>query len=320
MPQPRLLDQVRMVCARRGLSPNTASAYVHWIRRFILFHDKRHPRHLGRQDIVSFLDELTRGGLAAQTRNQALSGLQFLYRHVLDGASEWVDDIARARGPKSLPVVLSRAEVRAVLGHLSGVRHLQASLLYGSGLRLMECSTLRVKDLDPSHGQVWIRSGKGNKDRTTVFPAGLMQPLQDHLAAVRRQHQADLKRGLGSVELPAGARLKSPETQRQWAWQWVFPATRFYRDATTRQRRRHHLHPSGLQRHFKRAVLQAGIHKRASCHSLRHSFATHLVEDGCDVRTLQKLLGHADLSTTMVYLHVAQNGPAGVTSPLDRLG
>ena len=258
------------------------------------------------------------GKVSASTQNQALSALLFLYRDVMGEELSWLDDVVRARRPARLPVVLTRAEVAAVLGRLGGVSWLMASLLYGAGLRLLECARLRVKDIDLDRREIVVRDGKGGKDRVTLLPASLQDSLVSHLERVCNQHQSDLAQGMGSVELPTAIERKYPRAPWEWGWQWVFPATRLYRDLATGRRRRHHLHETVLQRALKDAVRAAGLAKPASCHTLRHSFATHLLEDGYDIRTIQEILGHRDVSTTMIYTHVLNRGGRGVRSPLDR--
>ena len=318
--RPRLLDRVREALRARHYSRKTEKAYVAWIRRFILFHGKRHPRDMGAADVTRYLSSLaTAGRVAASTQNQALSALLFLYREVLHVEMPWLDDIVRARRPVRLPEVLTRDEVRAIIRQLHGNPRLMAILLYGSGLRLLECARLRVKDLDLARHQITVRGGKGDKDRVTTLPLIVETELIRHLAAVKRQHDADLHRGAGWVELPWALARKYPNAGREWPWQWVFPASRSYVDHATGQRRRHHLHESVLQRAVKEAARFAGISKRATCHTLRHSFATHLLEDDRDIRTVQELLGHRDVATTMVYTHVLSRGPAGVRSPADRM-
>jgi len=318
--KPRLLDRVREAIRTRHYSRRTEKAYVHWIRRFIFFHDKRHPAEMGAAEISAFLSSLAvRDKVAASTQNQALSALLFLYRDVLGVDLPWLDDVVRAKRPQYLPVVLTRAETRAVLQQLTGVPRIMALLLYGAGLRLLECCRLRVKDVDFATNQIVIRDGKGRKDRVTMLPAAVKAMLMTHLDHVRGQHHADLRCGAGWVELPGALLRKYPNAGREWAWQWVFPATRFYVDRLTGQRRRHHLHESVLQRAVKDAVRAAGIPKPATCHTFRHSFATHLLEESHDIRTVQELLGHRDVSTTMIYTHVLNRGPAGVRSPADRM-
>jgi integron integrase len=319
-PKPRLLDQVRLAIRARHYSRRTEKAYVHWIKRYIFFHGKRHPAELGAPEVTAFLTSLAvHDKVAASTQNQALSALLFLYREVLRVELPWLDDVVRAKRPQHLPVVLTRDEVRAVLQRLDGVPRLMALLLYGAGLRLLECCRLRVKDVDFATNQIVIRNGKGGKDRVTMLPAAVKAALIAHLDRARAQHQADLRHGAGWVELPNALTRKYPNAGRDWGWQWVFPATRIYVDRLTAQRRRHHLHESVLQRAVKDAVRGAGIAKPATCHTFRHSFATHLLEESHDIRTVQELLGHSDVSTTMIYTHVLNRGPAGVRSPADRM-
>ena len=319
-PKPRLLDRVRQAIGAHHYSRRTEKAYVHWIKRYIFFHGKRHPAELGAAEVTAFLTSLAVDSkVAASTQNQALSALLFLYREVLGVELPWLDDVVRAKRPLHLPVVLTRDEIRAVLQRLDGVPRLMAVLLYGAGLRLLECCRLRVKDVDFASNQITVRDGKGHKDRATVLPAAVKAELAAHLERVREQHQADLRHGAGWVELPGALVRKYPHAGREWGWQWVFPATRFYVDRATGQRRRHHLHESVLQRAVKDAVRGAGIAKPATCHTFRHSFATHLLEESHDIRTVQELLGHQDVSTTMIYTHVLNRGPAGVRSPADRM-
>ncbi len=317
--QPRLLDRVREAIRMRHYSPRTGDAYVAWIRRFILFHGKRHPRDLGGGEVTVFLSSLAERGVSASTQNQALSAILFLYEVVLGDRLPWMTEIVRARQPARLPVVLSRTEVAAVLSRLRGPVWLMASLLYGSGLRLLECAELRVKDVHFERGELTIRDPKGGRDRVTMLPAGLDGPLRVHLDGMKAQHDADLRAGRGAVALPGALRRKYPNAATEWAWQWVFPATRWYVDSATGERRRHHLHESVLQRAVKAAVRAAGIAQPATCHSFRHSFATHLLEAGYDIRTIQELLGHRDVATTMIYTHVLNRGGRGVRSPLDGL-
>jgi len=293
---------------------------VHWIKRYIFFHGKRHPMEMGAAEVAQFLTSLAvEDKVAASTQNQALSALLFLYREVLGVELPWLDDVVRAKRPQYLPVVLTRAEVRAVLGRLDGVPRLMAILLYGAGLRLLECCRLRVKDVDFAANQLVVRDGKGQKDRVTMLPAAVKAALAAHIERVRQQHQADLRQGAGWVELPGALARKYQNAGREWGWQWFFPATRIYVDRVSGQRRRHHLHESVLQRAVKDAVRAAGITKQATCHTFRHSFATHLLEESHDIRTVQELLGHRDVSTTMIYTHVLNRGPAGVRSPADRM-
>ena len=319
-PPPRLLDRVRAALRTRHCSPRTEKAYVGWIRRYILFHGKRHPADMGAAEITRFLSALAvQRNVAASTQNQALSALLFLYREVLEQELPWLDDIVRAKTRERIPVVLTRDEVQAVVAGLDGPPRLLALLLYGAGLRLLEALRLRVKDVDFARNQITVRSGKGGKDRVTMLPAAVRRDLAKHLEVVRAQHEADVRAGAGWVELPWALARKYPRAGREWIWQWIFPATRPYLHRDTGQRRRHHLHETVLQRAVKEAVRSSGIPKRATCHTFRHSFATHLLEDGADIRTVQELLGHRDVTTTMIYTHVLNRGPAGVLSPADRL-
>jgi integron integrase len=315
---PRLLARVREAIRARHYSLRTEKAYVAWIRRYVVFHGKRHPEGLGIPEITQFLSHLaTAKRVSASTQNQAFCALLFLYRDVLGREVSGFETVVRAKPSVRIPLVLTREEVAAVLRHLRGSPWLMASLMYGAGLRLLECARLRVKDIDFTRGEISVRDGKGRKDRVTMLPDVLKEPLRSHLDRVRRQHLLDLRAGSGSVALPGALARKYPRAEWDWAWQWVFPATRFYRDAETGQERRHHLHETVLQRAFFTAVRAAGIAKPASCHTLRHSFATHLLERGYDLRTIQELLGHRDVSTTMIYTHVLNRGGRGVASPLD---
>jgi integron integrase len=318
--KPRLLDQVRDALRVRHYSRRTESAYIGWIRRYILFHGKRHPADLGAAEVSRFLSFLAvEGRVTASTQNQALAALLFLYQAVLGVDLPWLDDLVRARRPQRLPVVLSREEVHAVLMALRGMPRLMVVLLYGSGLRLLECARLRVKDVDFAEHQIVVRAGKGARDRATLLPAAVEPVLHRHLERVRQQHDRDLRIGAGWVEVPHALGRKYPSAGREWAWQWVFPATRIYREPVTGQRRRHHLHETVVQKAVRCAVREAGLSKPASCHTFRHCFATHLLEDGYDIRTVQQLLGHRDVRTTMIYTHVLNRGPAAVRSPLDAL-
>jgi integron integrase len=315
-----LLDQVHEAIRRRYFSRRTEQAYVHWIRRFIYFHGKRHPRDLGETEVTAFLNDLAvERRVAAGTQNQALSALLFLYREVLGRELAWLDGLERAKRPPRLPVVLTRAEVERLLAHLTGGRWLLASLMYGSGLRVMECLRLRVKDVDLACRQILVRDGKGEKDRVTMLPEKLAEPLRAHLERVRALHARDLREGYGEVHLPYALSRKYPRAGREWAWQYLFPSKNRSPDPDDGVVRRHHLDESVPQRAVKEALRSAGIAKHASCHTLRHSFATHLLEGGYDIRTVQELLGHSDVSTTMIYTHVLNKGGRGVKSPLDRL-
>jgi integron integrase len=318
--RPKLLDRVRAAIRSRHYSRRTEEAYVHWIKRFIFYHGVRHPAEMGEAEVTRFLSSLAVDfHVSASTQNQALSALLFLYREVLQHPLPWLDNIVPAKRPVRLPVVLSRDEVQAILAHLHGTPHLMATLLYGAGLRVLECCRLRVKDVDFSSNQIIVREGKGDKDRVTLLPQSARMDLARHLDIVGSQHQRDLARGAGWVELPAALGRKYPNAGREPAWQWLFPATRFDIHRETGQRRRHHLHESVLQKAVREAARRAGVRKPASCHTFRHSFATHLLEDGYDIRTVQELLGHSDVSTTMIYTHVLNRGWAGVRSPADRL-
>ena len=319
---PKLLDQVRDVLRRKHFSLRTEQAYVGWIKRFILFHGKKHPREMAEKEVTEFLNHLAREGrVAASTQNQALSALLFLYTEVLNEKLAWLEGVERVKRPARLPVVLTQDEVRRVLRHLHGTPRLMAGLLYGSGLRLMECVRLRVKDVDFGYGRIVVREGKGSRDRLTMLPLNLVAPLQKHLEKVRSQHEQDLAEGWGEVSLPEALARKYPNAAREWAWQYVFPSSRLFRDRRSEGKdapvRRHHIDESGLQLAVKKAVRASGITKPASCHTFRHSFATHLLENGYDIRTVQELLGHKNVSTTMIYTHVLKKPGVGVRSPLD---
>lgn len=317
--RPRLLDELRTRVRRLGLAIRTEEAYAGWVRRFILANGKRHPRDMGVREVEAFLSDLaTRGGVAASTQNQALAALLFLYREVLGQDLPWMEHIRRARKPKRLPTVLTREEVAALLDQMNGVSWLMASLLYGAGLRLMECVRLRVQDVDFARREIIVRQGKGGKDRRTMLPAMVVDALQGQLAEARRTHDRDLAYGFGAVWLPHALSRKYVHAELEWAWQYVFPASTRSFDPRSGLERRHHLDETVLQRAVKAAVGRAGIAKPATCHTLRHSFATHLLEMGQDIRTVQELRGHADVSTTQIYTHVLNRGGNGVLSPLDR--
>ena len=317
--KPKLLDQVRQKIRLKHYSIRTEQAYVDWIRRYILYHQKRHPQDMGKPEVEQFLTHLAvERNVAASTQNQALSAILFLYKEVLEQDIGWLDGMERAKRPARLPVVLTATEVRTVLAHLEGRHRLMANLLYGSGLRLMECVRLRVKDLDFEYRQLTVRDGKGQNDRRTLLPESLIEPLKTHLTDVKIVHDQDLQQGFGDVYLPFALARKYPNAGREWGWQYVFPASRRSIDPRSGLERRHHLEEQTLQRAVKDAVRTAGIAKPASCHTLRHSFATHLLMAGYDIRTIQELLGHKDVSTTMIYTHVLNRGGRGVASPLDQ--
>ena len=306
----------------RHYSLRTEETYVAWIRRFILFHNKRHPSAMGADEVHAFLTHLAvEGNVAAATQNQALSAILFLYRHVLEEPLPWLDEIVRASKPRRLPIVMTREEVALVLGRLEGTAWLIGMLLYGAGLRQIECLRLRVKDVDFGRYEILVRGGKGEKDRVTMLPEAVSNPLQGHLIRVRGLHEKDLAAGEGRVWLPNALSRKYPNGEREWCWQYVFPAKSLSVDPRDGMRRRHHLHEKAWQRQLAAAVRESGIPKRITSHSFRHSFATHLLEDGYDIRTVQELLGHADVKTTMIYTHVLNRpGSRGVRSPADLLG
>ncbi len=315
---PKLLDQVRYALRRKHYSYRTEQAYVHWIKRFILLHHKRHPKEMGIPEIEAFLTHLAvHEKVAASTQNQALQAILFLYREVLGQEITEPIPALRAKKPKRLPTVLTQKEVHTILRHLSGTHLLMTQLLYGSGLRLMECLRLRIKDLDFAYLTITVRDGKGEKDRVTILPQSLVEPLQKHLQQVKRLHEHDLAQGYGAVYLPDALARKYPNAQREWAWQWVFPSPRLSVDPRSGLIRHHHMSPSALQRAVRRAARAAGIHKPVSPHTFRHSFATHLLEAGYDIRTVQELLGHKDVKTTMIYTHVLNRGAMAVRSSLD---
>jgi integron integrase len=317
----KLLGELRRVLRARHYSRRTERAYMSWARRFVLFHGRRHPAEMGEREIEVYLSSLaTHGKVSVATQSQAASALLFLYREVLGRDVPRPTCVLRPRGGRSLPVVLTPDEVRAVFNHLDGIYRTVAMMLYGTGLRLLECLTLRIKDVDIERREIRVRRGKGGRDRVTILPESLVAALQKHLALVRIQHQRDLVVGAGRVALPGALGRKSPGAARAWAWQYLFPATRIHVDRASGQRRRHHLHETSVQRAFRNAVRDAGIAKRATCHTLRHSFATHVLEAGYDIRIVQELLGHRDVRTTMIYTHVLNRGRLGVKSPLDMLG
>ena len=316
--KPKLLDQVRQLLRLRHYSLRTEEAYVAWIRRYILFHGKRHPAELAETEVSAFLSALAvEGRVAASTQNQALSALLFLYKEVLQRELAFIGGVVRVKRPPKLPVVLAPAEVRAVLAQLDGQYHLMAELLYGSGLRLLECLRLRVKDVDFQYLYIVVRDSKGGRDRRTMLPISLVPALRIHLDEVKRRHDVDLAEGFGTVHLPGALERKKPNASREWAWQYVFPAAKRSVDPRTGLEQRHHVSEKNLQNAVKSGVRAARINKAASCHTFRHSFATHLLENGHDIRTVQELLGHKDVSTTMIYTHVLNKPGIGVRSPLD---
>lgn len=315
---PKLLDQVRSLLRTKHYSRRTEASYSYWITRYIRFHGTRHPADLDASHITAFLTYLAVDHqVAAATQNQALNALVFLYREVLGINVTDAIHAVRAKRPRRLPTVLTPAEVQAVLRELSGTHLLMAQLLYGSGVRLMECVRLRVKDLDFAQQQLIVREGKGQQDRVTMLPRRIQPALQEHLQVVKRLHTVDIARGYGRVSLPFALVRKYPNADREWVWQYVFPSGRLVRDPANGAMRRHHLDESGLQKAVRHAAYHAGITKRVSCHTLRHSFATHLIQNGYDIRTVQELLGHKDLKTTMIYTHVLNQGGLAVRSPLD---
>ncbi len=315
---PKLLDQVRYLIRTRHYSIRTEEAYTYWIRHYILFHGKQHPAGLGPDEINAFLSHLAVDrNVTASTQRQAASAILFLYRDVLGKKIDWIDNVEQAKRSLHIPVVFTRIEANDVLQRLEGTRWLMASLLYGCGLRLMECVRLRVKDIDFGYKQIVVRDGKGAKDRVTMLPQPLIDPLRDHLKKVRALHQRDLREGFGRVHLPFALAKKYPNADLEFGWQYVFPAAKRSIDPRSGKQRRHHLSETVLQRAVRQAVRDAGISKPASCHTFRHSFATHLLEAGYDIRTVQELLGHKHVSTTMIYTHVLNRGGKGVRSPLE---
>jgi integron integrase len=316
---PGLIQRYREELQARHYARRTVQTYEQWLRRFLRYHDRRHPRQMGSEEVNAFLTHLAVDRqVSPSTQNQALSALLFLYRELLDRDLA-LDGVVRARARRRLPVVLSPEEVRAVLQRLEGAEALVAGLLYGSGLRLMEALRLRVQDLDFSRHELMVRDGKGGKDRRTMLPMRLADQLRSHLLRVQEIHHKDLADGWGRVVLPYALAQKYPSAPVEWGWQWVFPQVSRWRHPNRAEEGRHHLDPSLIQKAVRRAVLAAGISKPASCHSLRHSFATHLLERGQDIRTIQELLGHSDLKTTMIYTHVLNRGTLGVSSPADLL-
>jgi len=318
--KPKLLDQLRDRIRLKHYSRRTEDVYLDWAKRYILYHNKRHPQEMGKKEIEGFLTYLaTERQVAAATQNQAKAALQFLYKEVLEIQLPWLDEVEQAKKPKRLPVVLTEKEVHSLLAHVPQAYALLARLMYGTGMRLLEGLRLRVQDLDFERAELLIREGKGGKDRVTMLPQSLLKPLQEHLKQVRQAHEQDLLKGYGEVWLSESVARKYPNAGREWVWQYVFPSARLSVDPRSGVTRRHHLDEKGLQRAIKQAAVDAGLTKNVTPHTLRHSFATHLLQAGYDIRTVQELLGHKDVQTTMIYTHVLNKGGMGVMSPLDRL-
>jgi integron integrase len=317
---PKLLDRLCEALRARHYSPRTEQTYRHWVKRYIFFHHVRHPAEMAEPEINAFLTHLAvKEKVSASTQNQALSALLFLYRHVLGRQIGDLGEVVRARRPMRLPVVLTREEVKAVLGHMTGDKWLMASIMYGAGLRLMECLRLRIQDVDLEAKQILVRDGKGFKDRRTMLPEAVRGPLQAHCARVRQVHQRDLAEGYGRVVLPSALARKYPNAPSAWGWQWVFPQQQCWVNPITGEQGRHHVDESLVQRAVQAAVRQTAIPKHVTCHTFRHAFATHVLESGYDIRTVQELLGHKDVKTTMIYTHVLNRGGLGVRSPVDAL-
>lgn len=325
--KPRLLDRVREAIRARHYSPRTEDAYIAWIKRFIFFHNKRHPAEMAEPEINAFLTHLAvKEKVSASTQNQALSALLFLYRHIIGREVGDLGEVVRARKPKRIPAVMTRDETKAVLAHLTGDKWLMASLMYGAGLRLMECLRLRVQDIDFARNEITVHDGKGGKDRITMLPELLKNPLQEHLRKVKAIHERDLAEGWGRVLMPDALDRKYPNAPKEWRWQWVFPQENRWKNSKTGEEGRHHIDESLVQKAVREAVSKAGLTKRTTCHTFRHSRVypalcgtTHLLESGYDIRTVQELLGHSDVKTTMIYTHVLNRGPSGVRSPMDGL-
>jgi integron integrase len=317
---PKLLEQARDLIRIKHYSIRTEESYLRWMKQYIVFHDKRHPADMGEPQVTSFLSHLAVDRkVSASTQNQAMAAILFLYKEVLKQPLDWLDNIQRAKKPARLPLVFTREEVRSILVHLEGSKLIVGTLLYGAGLRLLECLRLRVKDIDFGYKQILVRDGKGAKDRVTMLPSSIENPLQRHLTRVKALHELDLREGFGEVYLPDALARKYPNAAREWGWQYVFPASKRSVDPRSQAVRRHHIPESVIQKSIKAAIRKAGIAKPGSCHTLRHSLATHLLENGYDIRTVQELLGHKDVSTTMIYTHVLNRGGNGVRSPADAL-
>ncbi len=313
-----LLDQARDKIRAKHYSIRTEEAYVHWMKRFILFHRKRHPREMGAAEVEAFLSHLAVAGkVSASTQNQAKSGLLFMYKEVLQVDLPWLGDIVSAKRPTRLPVVLTQSEVASLLAHTTGTSGLILRMVYGTGMRIMECMRLRVKDIEFERSEIVIREGKGFKDRITMLPKSLVRPLQEHLARVKLLHEQDLRDGYGEVYMPYALARKYPNAGRNWIWQYAFPSAKISKDPRSSRMARHHADEKAIQRCMSQALRKANINKQATPHTLRHSFATHLLENAYDIRTVQELLGHQDVSTTMIYTHVLNRGGKGVRSPLD---
>lgn len=318
--KPRLLDILRTRIRLKHYSLRTEQTYTEWAKRYILFHGKRHPAEMGKEEVEAFLSHLAvKHNVSASTQSQARAAVLFLYREVLDTELPWLDDVEQAKKPQRLPVVLTVNEVQALLSRLTGTHALMGRLMYGTGMRLMETVRLRVKDVDFERREIIVREGKGAKDRITMLPQAVAAPLREHLARVEALHGEDLRAGFGEVHLPHALGKKYPNAGREWGWQYVFPAKQRSPDPRTGVTRRHHADEKGIQRAIRQAVRDAGLAKPATPHTLRHSFATHLLQSGYDIRTVQELLGHKDVQTTMIYTHVLNRGGKGVESPLDRL-
>jgi integron integrase len=317
----RLLGEMRDLIRRKHYSIRTEQAYLDWAKRYLLFHGKRHPAEMGGPEIGAFLTHLAvQRQVAASTQNQALCALVFLYKQLLGREDLDLGNVTPAKRPQRLPTVFDRSEVAGLLAHMEGVHRVVALILYGAGLRVLEGLRLRIQDIEFERSQILVRNGKGEKDRVTLLPQGVVQPIRDQMAVAQALHRQDLAAGLGEVYLPYALARKYPNAARQWGWQYLFPASFTAVDPRSGKVRRHHIGEGPLQRALKRALVPAEIHKHAGCHTLRHSFATHLLEDGYDIRTVQELLGHKDVRTTMIYTHVMNKGPMGVKSPLSRLG
>ncbi len=317
---PKLLDELQQALRSRHYSRRTEQTYCQWVKRFVRFNNLRHPSEMAEPEINAFLTYLAlKEKVSASTQNQALSALLFLYRHIIGREVGDLGEVIRARKPKHLPVVMTRDEVKAVLANLKGDKWLMASLMYRAGLRLMECLRLRVQDIDFERNEILVRDGKGDKDRITMLPVSLQPPLQEHLTKVKKVHERDLAQGWGSVQLPYALDRKYPNASSEWRWQWVFPQENRWKNTRTGEEGRHHVHESIIQKAVGRAVRKSVLTKRATCHTFRHSFATHLLESGYDIRTIQELLGHKDVKTTMIYTHVLNRGGKGVKSPVDDL-